>query len=282
MTRIAKDGENQFNFTTGDSIVNQANANNQIMHGHVLVYHNALPEWLETANYSEQEMLEFLETYTRTVVQHYKGRIDIWDVTNELWDPDTGEWKNKLFYNTLGENYPKDVFQWAHEEDPDAELILNGNEYQLPGPARDTALYYIQKWKNEGVPIDGIGFQAHIRLDQFEALGYDQTLQGFKDSMKKFADLGLRIHITELDIAIDLPVTQEKLERQAELYHDIVKACLQQPNCVEINTWGFIDKYSWINEHEIYEGKYAQGLPFDDQYQPKLAYYAIKDAFEEK
>ena len=66
----------------------------------------------------------------------------------------------------------------------------------------------------------------------------------------RFSKLGIQIHITEMDVA--LPVSEagsvknsDDLIRQAKIYKEIVKICLQTPGCTAIQTWGVTDKYSW-------------------------------------
>ncbi len=56
----------------------------------------------------------------------------------------------------------------------------------------------------------------------------------------------------------------------------MVRACLQNPGCTAIQTWGFTDKYSWIGSHS--HGTRGAALPFDRAYKPKPAYDAM---FEE-
>jgi endo-1,4-beta-xylanase len=65
----------------------------------------------------------------------------------------------------------------------------------------------------------------------------------------------------------------EDLTRQAGIYRGIVRACLDNPGCTAIQTWGFTDKYSWIGSHS--HGTRGQALPFDRAYQPKAAYRAV-------
>src|SRR6516164_10156877 len=43
--------------------------------------------------------------------------------------------------------------------------------------------------------------------------------------------------------------TAEDRLRQANVYRRVVRACLRNPGCTAIQTWGFTDEYSWIGRH---------------------------------
>lgn len=70
---------------------------------------------------------------------------------------------------------------------------------------------------------------------------FSRTVQ---ENFQRFADLGLEIAITELDIRMTLPATDELLQAQAENYAYIVKSCLAISKCVGITTWDTSDDVS--------------------------------------
>jgi endo-1,4-beta-xylanase len=124
----------------------------------------------------------------------------------------------------------------------------------------------VRKLKASGVPIDGVGLQSHLSAE------HPPNLDGALANLKRLAALGLEIHITELDVAITLPVTAEKLQLQGNIYRDYVKTCLSVPSCKVIVTWGVGDQYSWVPR--FIPGKGAP-LLLDDALRPKPAYYAV-------
>jgi endo-1,4-beta-xylanase len=100
-------------------------------------------------------------------------------------------------------------------------------------------------------------------------------------NIARLVALGVQVHITEADVALSVdgnrnPKDPEDLNRQAEICRSIVRACLDQPGCTAIQTWGFTDKYSWIFGSSG-RTKDAAVL-FDQNYQPKPAYLAVRDA----
>jgi len=91
-------------------------------------------------------------------------------------------------------------------------------------------------------------------------------------SLQRLAALGLEVHITEMDVRIQGPATEEKLARQARIYQDMLRVCFAAENCRALIFWGFTDRHSWIPK---YFPGWGAALPFDDAYRPKPAYRAL-------
>jgi endo-1,4-beta-xylanase len=216
------------------------------------------------------------------VMKHYAGKVFAWDVINEALD-ETGSPKNSPWYNQpgiglsdKGTAYIAQVFRWAREADPDAQLFYNENGGEGSGVKADAIYAMAKEFKQRGVPIDGIGLQMHISQ-------LDADTIAIAVNIARLAALGLQIHITELDVSLPLDsagqATPIDLRRQADLYRSIATACLSNPACTAIQTWGFSDKYSWIGWHT--HGTRGAALPFDRAYQPKPAYEALLSALTE-
>jgi endo-1,4-beta-xylanase len=92
-------------------------------------------------------------------------------------------------------------------------------------------------------------------------------------NIRRFADLGLEIHLTEMDIAIKVPVTDELRLEQAAEYEKVLRPVLEIPAVKALLFWGFTDKHSWIPGFT--KGAYDESLPFDRDYRPKPAYEAV-------
>lgn len=119
----------------------------------------------------------------------------------------------------------------------------------------------------QGVPIDGIGIQAHLIVGSVPS-----TLQANWQAM---ADLGVDVAITELDIRMTLPVTAARLEQQKADYQKVVAACMAVTRCVGITIWDWTDKYSWVPS--VFSGQGA-ALPWDETFVAKPAYDGIVNA----
>lgn len=257
---------NQYNFGPPDAIVDFAESNGMDVHGHTLIWHNQNPDWLTDNNFTRTEMIDILRDHIHTVVGRYAGRIAVWDVVNEVVE--SNGLRETLWKNTIGPEYIDMAFQFAHEADPNAILIINDFSIEPVNSKSTTLCNLVRDLQGRDVPIHGVGFQMHLRLER--ALDY----QSFANNMRRFADLGLEIYITEMDVRIKEPVTDADLTTQATIYGKVLGKCLEESACVGFQTWGFTDKYSWIPSHA--EG-YNDALIFDRSYIPKPAYYSLRE-----
>ncbi|MEU2281279.1 endo-1,4-beta-xylanase [Streptomyces sp. NPDC013178] len=255
-----------FNWAEADQIVNFAEAHGQEVRGHTLVWHSQNPSWLTGGSWTSAQLTTLLQNHIDTEVGRYKGRVAAWDVVNEPFNED-GTYRSTLWYNGLGADYIANALTWARAADPAAKLYIN--DYNVEGVnAKSTALYNLVKsLKERGVPIDGVGLQAHLILGQVPS-----TLQ---QNIQRFADLGVDVAITELDIRMQLPSDTAKLTQQAADYKAVMNACLAVTRCTGVTVWGFTDSDSWIPS--TFPGQGA-ATPYDENYAPKPAYHAIVES----
>jgi len=272
-----------FDFSQADQIVDFATRHNMKVRGHTLVWHRQNPKWLTEGNYPSSELAEILEKHIRTVVGHYRGKVFAWDVVNEAFDelhPGTLRgtiWRDQPGIGLAGNgsSYIERCFRWAHEADPQALLFYNEAEAEVVNSKSDAIYAMVRDFRQRGVPIDGVGFQMHIANLRADVASISANL-------KRFTALGVQVHITEMDVALPVDASgnprAEDLQRQAEIYRGIASACVSQPGCTAIQTWGFTDEYSWIGSHS----KKTQGaaLLFDRDYRAKPAYEALRNALE--
>jgi endo-1,4-beta-xylanase len=256
-----------FDWTNGDQIVNFARRHHQRVRAHTLVWHSQLPDWLTSGTWTADQLRAILKNHITREVAHYRGKVYSWDVVNEAFNED-GTYRETLWYKTLGPGYIADALRWAHQADPHAKLYLNDYNIEAVGPKSDAYHALVKQLKAQRVPIDGVGFQGHLALQY----GYPSSL---KPNLQRFADLGVDVAITELDIRMILPADAAKLATQATWYADVTKACLAVRRCVGITIWDYTDKYSWIPA--FFDGEGA-ALPWDENLRHKPAYHAIWDA----
>ncbi len=255
---------NQFSFSQADAIVSAAQANNQKIYGHTFVWHSQLPGWVSSL--STEDLRAAMNNHISVVGGRYAGKVEAWDVVNEAFNED-GTMRQTVFLQKLGSGYIAEAFRAARAADPNAKLYIN--DYNVEGiNAKSDGMYnLVRSLKSQGVPIDGVGLQAHLIVGQVPS-----TLQ---QNIERFAALGLEVRITELDIRMQLPADSSKLTQQANDYSRVVNACRAVAKCVGVTTWGFTDKHSWVPGW--FSGQGA-ALPFDENYRPKPAYDAILKA----
>lgn len=257
----------QFNFSGADAIVNFANQNNQQVHGHTLVWHSQTPGWVQSLGASA--MRTAMQNHISQVVGRYASNAAVvsWDVVNEVFE-DNGNMRTSFWYNTLGQSYIADAFRAARAADPDARLCIN--DYNVEGiNAKSTAMYnLVSSLRQQGVPVDCVGFQGHLAI-QF---GFPNDLQ---QNLQRFAALGVQVRITELDVRMQMPRDSTKDATQATYYRNVVNACLAVSACAGVTIWGFTDKYSWVPD--TFPGQGA-ALIYNESYQQKPSYTAVHDA----
>ena len=259
----------KFTFTKADSLVDGVLENGLMLHGHVFVWHEQSPDWL-TTNVSREEAIENMRQYIYGVGEHYKGKCYSWRVVNEAIDgiKDTstvsGILRNVPWKNAIGEDYIEYAFKFAAEAVPEADLYYN--DFNLDDATKaDAVVTLVKDLQSKGIRIDGIGMQAHYSVNT--------SIKAVENSIKKFADLGVKISITELDVgclqAGEVP-TQAEYVRQAQKYAELFSLFKKYSDVIDrVTLWGIDDGTSWRAEN--------YPLLFDQDYQPKEAYYAVLD-----
>jgi endo-1,4-beta-xylanase len=273
--------EGAFDFSAGDQIVGFAQSHGMKVRGHNLLWHLYNPDWLAKGDYTSPQLTHLMQDHITKVVTHYRGKIFAWDVMNEAMD-EHGQLRHSIWYDKpgigmagKGTAYIEQAFRWAHAADPDALLFYNDAEAEAINAHSDAIYAMVKDFRQRGVPINGIGLQMHI-------LNLDPDVKSIEKNIHRFVKLGMQVHITEMDVAVPVNAdgkvkNPEDLQKQANIYAQIAKACMKNAGCTALQTWGFTDKYSWIG----WFTKHTKGdaLPFDRQYQPKPAYTAVREVF---
>ncbi|HWY69029.1 MAG TPA: endo-1,4-beta-xylanase [Terriglobales bacterium] len=277
---LLRPAHDRFDFAPADELVRFAKQNGMAVRGHTLLWHQAVPKWLGEGQWTWNELSQLMADHIQTVVKHFAGSVYAWDVVNEAFHPD-GSLRSTLWYDSPGigaegpYGYIERAFVLAHAADPKAKLFYNDYAFEAGGPKFEAILAMARDFKKRGVPLHGIGFQCHFTLDSI-------TAEKLAKTMRAFTDLGLEVHITELDVRLPVDgtghATSQDLERQADVYGEAVRACLGVRGCNAIQVWGFSDARSWIPR--FFPG-YGAGTLFDQEYRAKPAYTAVIDALSQ-
>lgn len=268
-----------YDFSGADAVVAFAKAHRQEVRGHTLLWHSQNPQWVTdaAATWTCAEARDVLEDHVRTVVGRYAGDVYEWDVANEIFqdDWDAGGVRLRTEANPFLQACAQDpvgligdVFRWAHEADPEALLFLN--DYNAEGVNAKTDAYYdlARELLADGVPLHGFGAQAHLSLQY----GFDDSIQ---ENFERFADLGLKVAVTEADVRMPLgddgEPTAEQVALQAERYDALLQACLDVAACTSFTVWGFDDGRSWV------PGVFPEGYAtiMTEDFETKPAYDAL-------
>lgn len=271
-----------YDFGAADAVVAFAESRGARVRGHTLVWRMQQPTDLRSnvleATDPAARMREILTQHIRTEVGRYRGRVAVWDVVNEPLAPIGDQIDRNLFMRTLGETYLDEAFQLAHEADPQARLFLNEYFYShTESDGRVRAFReLVRRLLERGVPLHGVGIQAHFygsvtplpQRDAFEAM------------LRSFADLGLAVELTEVDVSINyFTAAPDPLVAQAVAYADLFAACMAVPGCQAVTTWGIDDAHTWLDRNAPFNAA-APHLPLllSAALEPKPAYAAARDA----
>ncbi|MEU1124621.1 endo-1,4-beta-xylanase [Streptomyces sp. NPDC005899] len=257
--------QGRFDFTKGDVVTDFAARNGQTVRGHTLVWHSQLPSWVGALPPAQVEAA--MTHHVTEEAAHYRGTVTAWDVVNEPFNED-GTFRASPFYTAMGTDYIATALRAAHAADPDAELYLNDYNIEGLGAKSDAMYTLVRELLAEGVPLDGVGMQAHLAVQY----GFPYEMRA---NMQRFADLGLDVAITELDVRVPLPADAAELATQSSYYQRAVQACLAVGRCVGVTVWDYTDKYSWVPG--TFPGEGAANL-YDENLRPKPVYDAVRAA----
>lgn len=269
-----------WNFKAADDFVTFGLNHKQFVVGHTLVWHNQTPDFffkdsLGNAK-SHDALVEQMRSYIEAVVTRYKGRINAWDVVNEVIDND-GSYRPTTWVKGFGngDELVRLAFQFAHQYDPNAELYYNDFNVWRPSK-RDGIARMIRMLQKAGIRIDGVGIQGHWGLN------YPKN-QYIEAAIDTFAALGVKVMITELDVDV-LPITKEgqligqimkdsqfqleefkeyldpyrkglpaAVEKQlADRYAELFRIFYNKRDKIDrVTVWGVHDGMSWKNDYPI-------------------------------
>ena len=147
-------------------------------------------------------------------------------------------------------------------------------DYGIETPTeKANAVYrFLKEQLADGTPIDGIGLQAHMTCDCVGQPGCNNATV-IAGNMARFAELGLAIWVTELDVAMAPGCTQQM---QADVYAAVLEACLvPASHCDAFMVWGFTDRYTWLDNVT------KAPTMLDAQFNPKPAFFSLQKVMQD-
>jgi len=293
-----------YNFKDADDFVAFGQKNNLFIVGHTLIWHNQTPAWFfqdEKGNPNTPEaQIERLRQHIETVAGRYAGKVQAWDVVNEVIDNDGSYRSETAWVKSIGngDELVKNAFKFASEYAPNTELYYNDFNAWRP-EKRDGIMRMVRMLQKEKIRIDGIGIQGHWGLN------YPKT-EYIEAAIDSFASLGVKVMITELDVDV-LPLTKEgqiigtgllhpqyqlkefkifldpyqhglpvaEEEALAKRYSELFEIFYKRKDKINrVTLWGLHDGMSWKNDYPIF-GRTNYPLLYDRNKKHKLALEAI-------
>ncbi|WP_454832874.1 endo-1,4-beta-xylanase [Pseudoxanthomonas wuyuanensis] len=292
-----------YDFAAADAFVDFGEKHGMFIIGHTLVWHNQTPEWFFQDDAgrpnTREAQIERMRRHIEVVAGRYAGRVDAWDVVNEIIDED-GAYRPTIWVNRIGDGdeLVRLAFAFASHYAPDTELYYNDFNAWLP-EKRDGIVRMVKMLQKAGIRIDGIGIQGHWGLE-YPRSDYIEA------AIDAYAAPGLKVMITELDVDV-LPLTKEgqiigtgmahpqfqreefkrfldpypdglpaDVERRlSERYAELFRIFHRKRDAISrVSLWGVHDGMSWKNDYPIpHRTNYP--LLFDRERKPKPALEAV-------
>ncbi|MBB2900258.1 endo-1,4-beta-xylanase [Kineococcus radiotolerans] len=303
--------EGTFTFGNLDRLLDFADATGTQVYGHVLVWHSQTPAWVFqrpdgtplTNSPADRALLEQrMETHIKAIADHVNARypdgnspIWAWDVVNEvIADGDNAnphDMRDSRWFQVLGEGFVDHAFRLADQYFPDAKLFINDYNTEMPEKRADY-LGLVSGLIERGVPIDGVGHQAHV--------DFGRPVQWLDDSLTAVEELSaekrhpLAQVITELDVSTSTEMASADVNstgapRRATpddaaagvengyYYRDLFAALREHSGSIEsVTFWGISNARTWLRTWP-YPRPWERPLPFDDDLQVTPAYWGVVD-----
>lgn len=266
--------QGSYKWDDADYLVQFAADHGMRVHGHTLIWYRTEAWWLGQILSTDKEVWKgIMKTYIQDVVGHFRGKVASWDVVNEVFEDD-GTMRDCIWRRYIGDEYVELAFRYAHEADPDAVLFYNeyGQDYSFL--KNQKVCEFARSLVEKGVPVHGIGLQFHTHTAQTE--------EHLKYAIRCAAALGLKVHVSELDVRVndegdpDRVFTEEDAAAQQAVYRYVAQGMMELPaeQCYGITTWGVTDAATWLaEEHPDWP------LLFDARYAKKPAYHGLLQGF---
>lgn len=262
-------------FAPADKIYKFAQENGIGIRGHALMWHASYP-WGIFEQLTAEEIRLNSEEHFKMVSERYPECF-CWDVVNEAVDDHGGYLRDTVFKQKLGDDYLYEIYALARKFFPNQQLVCN--DYNEFNPQkRDSILKLIGGLKERGL-VDVVGCQCHVNVMMGE-----QQFDEVKRGLEMYANTGLKIHITEMDVnAIDwknpeIAPPEHLKEKVADVYGKMFAIFRDFSEAIDnVTLWGVSDRYSWLNFFKNRDGRENFPLLFDSEYKPKEALLRVVD-----
>jgi endo-1,4-beta-xylanase len=273
----------EFSFTSADTVAAFAQTHGMhvtatapIWDGKATDYGTGNPSWLMHGGFSATQLQSILHNYIQTIMRHYHNEyprvVNRWSIVSEATH------LCGVFCQGLGKDasgfpaYVALAYQYARKADPTVQLCYDDWAGEGLGSESDKIYSLVSYLKSKRL-IDCVGLEGQWEGNAISAI---PGASDIVSNINRLGALGLDVYFSQLEIG--LPSSDGATARdpsdliaQANEYAALLQACLSTRACKGFFTWGITDKYAFCWKRE-----YCAPLPFDTNYNPKPAFYALQ------
>jgi len=279
-----------FNTAPADQLVERARAAQIPIRGQTLIWDDNQPDWLRQL--TKGELQSQFDRHIDETIAHFGSALYSWDVVNEPFWPGHGApggFRRGVWHEAMGPDYIIRAFRRARAAAPEMRLVLNEAQCErfddLGNRFRPLLLGLVDRLLDQGVRLDAIGLQSHLQARvPFDA-------ERFGAFLAEIAKRGLDIYCTEIDVN-DEGLPDSIAGRDAAVaarLSEFLKVVLAEPRVRMLTFWQMGDRFSWYRSPYYLKGASAERrrVParpclYDDALNPKPAWHALADAFDER
>jgi endo-1,4-beta-xylanase len=284
---VMEPSQGVYDLSQADDVVRFAQANGlkvtasaPIWDGNPGDYGTGNPSWLSSGKFTPAELKSILRNYITTIMRHYHhdypGVVNRWAVVSEATHL-CGPFCLGLGKDTSGfPAYVTLAYEDARAADPTVHLCYDDFGGEGLGETSEKVYKLVSYLKSKGL-VDCVGLEGQWEGDGVSKIPPAAEITA---NINRLGALGLSVYFSQVEIG--LPVTKGvqgglpgKADQaaQANAYSTLLRTCLATVACKGFFTWGITDKYAFC-----FRAGMCAPLPFDANYQPKPAYYALRSA----
>ncbi len=245
------------------------------MRGHTTIWSQQAPNDITGATAEDADFLrERIYAHIPLYHETFRGVIDQFDFYNEptnaraliekLFPDSTFDYSNSGQGGGITQAEIEEIVHWmqlAQEADPEAELYINEYNVMNDWHENDIRVHvykaFIDRLRDAGAPIAGIGVQGHIdRVRNYDH--FKRRFEILSAPMEATANHpeglpGLPIEVTELDIGINVGAAAQRPQIQAQIVEDMLRAAFESPSVQGVTIWGMDDSTHWFNNAVMFD-----------------------------
>ena len=218
-------------FSDADRVLQWCQANGLRMRGHCIFWgkYKYVPAWQKELD--DPILRRAVLERAQRVTSRYRGRINEFDLNNEMLDPD-------FYADRLGKDITRAMARAALDGNPAARLYVN--DYAILAGHQDRPERYVAQIKDliaRGVPVGGIGLQGHF-------IGNRPDPVKVRRALDLVAQFHLPIRITEYDCTED---------PDGSALDTVYRIAFAHPAVTGILMWGFWEGKHWKPKAALWE-----------------------------